>query len=101
MSRKPYWLEVDTFKKIIYWILDNTINDIEWKGRLSSKNLYMIAKDFGPKVFIGIKGGENALRNMSSDKIKNHEWNISTIKASSQWVDGELFYKIMDEKQIF
>ena len=101
MSHKPYWLEVDTFKKIISWILNNMVEDIDWKGRLPSKNLYMIAKDYGSKVFIGIRGGENALRNMNADEIKNRDWNISTEKASPQWIDGELFYNMLNQKNIF
>ena len=101
MSLKPFWLDTDTFKKIISWLLNNEIGDIDWKGRIPSENLYMIAKDFRSKVFIGIQGGENALRNMSGDEIKNREWNISTEKANPQWIDGELFYNTIKQKNIF
>ena len=101
MSLKPFWLEVDTFKKIVSWLLDNEIGDIDWTGRIPSENLYMIAKDYGSKIFIGIRGGENALRNMSGEEIKKHDWNISTEKANPQWIDGELFYNITKQKNIF
>jgi hypothetical protein len=101
MSLKPFWLEASVFNKIISWMLDKKKSDIDWKGRLPSKNLYMIAEDFGSKVFIGIRGGENALRNMNENEIKNRDWSISTEKTNSQWIDGGLFYSIIREKNIF
>lgn len=101
MSLKPLWLEIDTFKKVISWILHNKIEDIDWKGRIPSKNLYTIAKDYKSKVFIGIRGGENALKNMNKDEIINRDWNISTEKANPQWIDGESFYNIIKQKNIF
>lgn len=101
MSDERNWLEADTFKKIILWLLYNEIGDIGWKGRIPSENLYMIAKDFRSKVFIGIRGGENALKSMTGEEIKNHDWGISTEKATPQWIDGELFYNIIKQKNIF
>jgi hypothetical protein len=101
MSLKPFWLEIDTFKKVVSWILDNKIEDIDWKGRFPSKNLYAIAKDFKSKVYIGIKGGENGLRKMEKDEIINRDWNISTEKANPQWIEGELFYNIIEQKNVF
>lgn len=79
----------------------NEISDIDWEGRFPSENLYRIAKDFGSDVFIGIRGGGNALKNMTGEEIKSREWNISTEKANAQWIDGELFYKIIKQKGIF
>jgi len=101
MSKKPYWIEVTTFNDIIKWLLYKEIKDIDWKGNLHSESLYKIAKDFKKNVFIGIKGGEKALKNMTPDEIKNKGWGISTEKATAQWIDGELFCKIIDEKNIF
>lgn len=101
MSYKPYWLEINTFKDIIKWIICKEIKEIDWKGRLPSESLYKIAKDFKKKVFIGIKGGETAFKNMEPDEIKNKEWNISTEKATAQWIDGELFCKILDQKSAY
>ncbi len=101
MSDKPYWIEINTFKDIIKWIFYKEIKEIDWKGRLPSESLYKIAKDFKKKVFIGIRGGETAFKNMEPDEIKNKEWNISTEKANAQWIDGELFCKILDEKSAY
>ena len=101
MSDKPYWIEINTFKDIIKWIIYKEIKEIDWKGLLPSESLYKIAKDFKKKVFIGIRGGETALKNMEPDEIINKEWNISTEKANAQWIDGELFCKILDEKSAY
>ncbi|MCK4792059.1 MAG: PD-(D/E)XK nuclease family protein [Desulfobacteraceae bacterium] len=101
MSDKRYWIEINTFKDIIKWIFYKEIKEIDWKGHLPSESLYKIAKDFKKKVFIGIRGGETALKNMEPDEIINKEWNISTEKANAQWIDGELFCKILDEKSAY
>jgi hypothetical protein len=101
MSEKPNWIEIKTFNDIIKWVLYKEIKDIDWKGNLHSESLYKIAKDYKEKVFIGIKGGEKALKNMEPDQIKNKGWGISTVKATAQWIDGELFCKIIDEKEVF
>ncbi len=101
MSNKPYWVEFDTFKKIVSWMLNNEIQKIDWKGNLPSKQLYMIAKDFGSSVYIGIKGGEKALKDMSVDLIKNKNWGISTEQATAQWIDGKSFVQILQEKSVY
>ncbi|MDM8543113.1 PD-(D/E)XK nuclease family protein [Desulfococcaceae bacterium HSG9] len=100
MSQKAGWLEINQFNKITDWIVYKKISEIDWRGRLTSNSLYLISKDFGLKVFIGIRGGENALRNMSADEIKNKEWNISTEKTSKEWIEGNLFCEIIDSKNI-
>jgi len=101
MSNKPYWIEVDTFKKITSWLLHNEIQEIDWRGNLPSKQLYMIAKDFGSSVYIGIKGGEKALTEMSVDIIKNKNWGISTEQATAQWIDGKSFVQIIQAKSVY
>ena len=101
MSAKPQWIEIQTFNDIIKWILNYEIRNIDWKGRLHADSLYRIAKDFKGKIFIGIKGGENTLRSMEPDEIRNKEWNISTERSNPQWISGELFRQISDEKGVF
>ena len=101
MSNYPQWIEINTFSGIINWIFNKGIREIDWKGRLHADSLYKIAKDFHQKIFIGIKGGENTLRAMGVDEIKNREWNISTEKHNSQWIDGELFYEILNKKNVY
>ncbi len=93
--KRRAWLEIDTFNKIVSWILYNKIeDDIKWEGRLSSKNLSLITKDYKSKVYIGIRGGENALKSMDKDEIISRAWQISTHKKSSEWIDGELFCNV-------
>jgi hypothetical protein len=101
MYNKPCWIEIATFKDILGWIFDKKIKNIDWKGRLHAESLYKIAKDFKQKVFIGIKGGEQVLKNMGPDEIKNKKCSISTEKANAQWIDGELFCNIIDEKGVY
>jgi len=63
--------------------------------------LYKIAKDYGQKVFIGLRGGEDALRQMPADEIRKKQWQISTVKASREWSYGNIFQNILDEKRVY
>ena len=74
------------------------IEEIDWKGSFHSELLYKIANDYKGRVFIGIKGGEEALRNMETQVIKNKEWGISTEQSTAQWIDGTIFCNILKEK---
>ena len=98
MSKKSNWIEINTFQNIIKWVLYHEIVEIDWKGSFHSELLYKIANDYKGKVFIGIKGGEEALRNMETQVIKSKEWGISTEQSTTQWIDGTLYCNILKEK---
>lgn len=52
--------------------------------------IYQIAQDFS--IFIGIRGGESALRAMTTDVIQGKEWASTTENdgRNNQWIDGKL-----------
>ncbi len=96
MENERNWIEVETFNKLIDWIMDNKVSDINWRGFYPPEILYKISQDFGAKVFIGIRGGEKALKAMSHEEIKRKKWEISLTKNTSRWISGEEFQKIME-----
>jgi len=101
MSKKSNWIEIDTFLNIIKWLLFSEVEKIDWKGSFNSEFLYKIANSYKEKVFIGIKGGEEALRSMAPKVIEGKKWGISTERSTSQWIDGILFCEILEEKGVF
>ena len=101
MSNKRQWIDISTFHNIVQWLLYKEIRDIVWKGSLQSELLYKIAADYKQRVFIGIRGGEKALKSMDADEIKTKEWGISTEKATAQWIDGESFCNILDKIDVY
>lgn len=98
MQAKRQWLGIDTFNKVIDWRLHGTPGDINWDAKLPASVLYDIARDFGQSVFIGIRGGENALRQMNIDEIKSKRWSISSSKGSPNWIEGNVFYNTLKDK---
>jgi hypothetical protein len=72
--------------------------EIAWQARLPSDILQDIAADYGAKVFIGIKGGEAALREMPREVIYGKQWQISTTQPSPQWISGDVFARILDAR---
>ena len=101
MSKKSNWVEINAFQNIIKWLLLGEVVKIDWKGSFNSETLYKVANSYKGNVFIGIKGGEEALRNMNSKIIEGKKWGISTEKSTSQWIDGVLFCEILKEKGVF
>jgi hypothetical protein len=101
VSNKPNWIDIPTFNNLVRWILTGEKSQIDWKGRFPSQVLYKIARDFEGKIFIGIKGGQKALESMTPDDIVGKQWQISTEKASSQWMAGDDFSDIIQSKGVF
>lgn len=101
MVNKKNWIEVGKFNAVCNWLINRTQENIDWSGSFSSDLLYKIASDFRERVFVGIKGGESALRNMGADVIKDKAWTISTNRSNSQWIDGALYCAILQEKGLF
>jgi len=102
MSNKPGWLEISLFNKITKWLLNNEEVDIKWQGTFYSDVLFKIAKGFYDKVYIGIQGGEKALKNMDNDIIKEKRWKIDHNKGqTNNWIDGRSFFEILEMNKVF
>lgn len=102
MSNKPGWFEIGFFNKITKWLINNEEVDVKWQGTFYSDVLFKIAKGFNDKVYIGIQGGEKALKNMDNDKIRNKRWKIDHKKGpTNNWIGGKTFFKILEKKKVF
>ena len=102
MSNKPGWLEIDFFNKVTKWLINNEEVDIKWQGTFYSDVLFRIAKGFNDKVYIGIQGGENALKNMDNDKIRDKRWKIDHTKGpTNNWIGGNTFFYLFEKKRVF
>jgi hypothetical protein len=97
MSTKRNWIPVKQFRRLVAWRRGDR-PDIAWEGTLPSAVLHKIAGDYGAKVFIGIKGGEAALRAMPVETIHEKQWQISTQQPTPQWVAGDTFARILEQK---
>lgn len=92
-------------KKIFKWAVDGDcegINEITWSGKpFFTDILYLIGQSLGDNIFIGIKGGLDALKNMNNDDIlKRPGWEIANTKKSNQWFSGKQYVEVLKEKGI-
>jgi hypothetical protein len=89
---------LEMFTGVVKWLVDGKISNIDWSGKFPSEMIYQIAQDFS--IFVGIRGGESALRSMTTDVIQGKEWAITTENdgKNSQWIDGKLYCQIVEEK---
>ncbi len=84
-------------------------SDIEWGTYYPAKVLYYTASVYGSEVYIGIRkergkgarlSGEEALKSMEPDEIISRSWKILNYKKTYEWIDGELFCNIIEQKNI-
>jgi hypothetical protein len=103
MTHKRNWIEINLFNKLAKWTLERDsanvkLPEIQWNGNYPSDILYLIAKSYGDKVYIGIRGGDEKLHSLSKDEITGKRWGISTSKNTNQWIPGSQFCAILERK---
>jgi hypothetical protein len=105
MSNRNQWLSVDAFKAIYKWRVQGLAPNVSWDAKLPSDLIYQIVFACCPEqsIFVGIKGGSNALKQMSTETISEKSWSIiSTDTApNSQWIPGDLFRRILTSKGLW
>lgn len=99
MMNRTNWISISDFNAIADWILYNSPIQYDWDVKLNAALIQKIASSSSAnKIYVGIQGGENALRGMDADTISAKGWRISTTKKTSQWIDGDTFSEILTSK---
>lgn len=105
MEKEKWWLGLEEFKNVVKWKWKWKCKGdklpVDWRGVFPAQVLFQIAEDYGDKVYIGIQGGEKALRRMDNETIRSKKWNIDTKQQSTQWVAGKTFTAIIKAKGVF
>jgi len=98
------WISVDDFKQIYNWRVSGAPPVIKWdRKRLSAEILYdIVSACTSQSLYIGIRGGMNALQNMGRQTIQNSAWQLISADEApgSQWISGDDFRKVLDEKGV-
>lgn len=101
MSREKNWMPLQSFLEIGTWVNGGvTPREFKWTVKLPAETLLKVADAFGDKVYIGIQGGIQALRNMPAQQCDSKSWVVSSEKKSSQWIPGREFAKVVRGKCI-
>jgi hypothetical protein len=99
------WLEKDVFIKLCKYIICENFQEIDWirhfNSRFPANIIYKIAINTNKDFYIGIKGGENALKSMENEDIEKNQWGLSLKKETTQWIEKEKFIEILNEKKLF
>lgn len=98
MSDSRNWMPVPQFIELASWLVGGERPNIEWDGEFRAAVLYRISRDYGSKVFIGIKGGLSALTAMKLDDIAAARWSIGQVQLTRQWIPGSEFVAALDAK---
>lgn len=72
MTHSRNWVPLEMFTGVVKWLVDGKISDIDWSGKFPSEMIYQIAENFS--IFVGIRGGESALKSLTTDVIQGKEW---------------------------
>jgi hypothetical protein len=98
MSDSRNWLPLTRFVELAAWLLGGDPPEVEWDGKFRAEVLYRIARAYGDKVFVGIKGGSNSLINMEPEELASVRWSIGHVQLTRQWIPGPEFVAILDSK---
>lgn len=98
MEGRQNWLKLEDFKKLIAWKLESKVPDISWDNRFPFDVIEKITDDFKDKVFVGIRGGADRLKQLGLEEIKNRSWEIKSKQKSKEWIPGEQFLQIVRSK---
>lgn len=98
MTHSRNWVPLEMFNGVTDWLVDGLVGNIKWTGKFPSEMIYQIAQDY--EIYVGIRGGERAFRDMSLEVMQSKEWAITTENEgkNSQWIEGKVYCQIMEGK---
>ncbi len=93
------------FRPLASWAMqpDQPLADLAWDGKpFNTSILYLVAKAAGPRIYIGLRGGLAALKQMSPAEIAARKgWELAAESRNARsWVSGTEFCRVLEEKGI-
>jgi len=110
MKGKRNWLPRAVFVRIVQCIQAGSFDAAKWDDpdvggvlrNLPAEVIYRIATATPTApLFVGIRGGLNALQAMANADIAGARWGISTKEKTKQWIPKEEFVRVVEEKKVF
>ena len=101
ITDKAQWIKVNDFNKIIEWLIDGKLPEIDWSiwKDINSKNIYIISKSY-KNIFVGIRGGLNGFRKLTNEEIISKRWQVSSEKLSKEWISSKDYYNEFERRKI-
>jgi len=104
LADKRNWMDLATFKEMTSWLsgekaYPEILNKID-NSYFGAESIFKLASTFRDKLFVGIKGGRNALEHMNNEEIIGKRWQIKLKSTSNQWLSGSEFVEILQNKGI-
>lgn len=103
-NRGWQYLPLNEFKVLVNWALDpegRSLKGVRYEGKpFFTSVLFRVAKWGESELWIGVKGGLDALREMSPEQIDERSWEVSDRKKSGQWFTGLDFVEVLEGKGI-
>ena len=97
---RQYWLPLHEFLQLVEQRINGTGLPIGFKQRMDSTSIYNITcLPENHNIYIGIKGGERGLYDMTQQKIDSMSWQLTKgEQPNSQWISGSRYKHIYEEK---
>lgn len=99
MEGRQNWLKLEDFKKLVEWRLEGKVPEIRWDNRFPFDVIEKIVQDFQDKVFVGIRGGMESLKQLGLEEIDNRSWEIKSNQKSDEWIPGDIFLQVIRAKK--
>ena len=101
ITDKVQWIEVNDFNKIIEWLLEGRLPDIDWSiwKTFSSRNIYIITKSY-KNLFVGIGGGLIGFRKLTDQELLSKRWQVGTEKITNQWISSKDYCSEFEKRKL-
>jgi hypothetical protein len=99
------YLPLQDFKILAAWAMHpetQSLAGIVWNGKpFSTQQLYLVATSAGEGIFVGMRGGLDALKRLTPDVLRqSRTWEIDVQRRSSQWFSGAEFCAVLESKGV-
>lgn len=104
-TRGWQYLALHDFQQLTRWAMDpdnQPLTGIKWAGKpFFTSQLSLVARAAGDTIFIGARGGLEAVRQMTPEELRQRRtWEISSTRRSGQWFSGTEFCAVLDSKGV-
>jgi len=97
------YLPLKEFQSLARWAMapdTQPLGSIAWAGKpFWTPQLYLVAKAASDEIWIGMRGGLDALTAMTAEEIRDRKfWEVSDQRRSGQWFTGSTFCTVLERK---
>ena len=97
---RQHWIHLNDFLAVAKLLIEGADLPADFKQHLDSESIYkIICQSVSDNIYVGIRGGEKKLLEMSKEEIEEKSWGVTNSDPpTNQWIQGSRYRQIYEEK---